>query len=208
MVFTTEGFLFLEETIEIWSEWDLNSQPMNSVQSSYRLSYTLYLIASIRTQSWVQFALRANIVQLLQFHLYVQCSHFSLAIASVSRHICFKQNLAQVITLVAKWIDAYGIHHWRIPRNSYKKLETPLDDCFWLSFISSWYHYRSLSPSQTSNKLITGFESAQNVSSGVDEWMIAVVTIIILRHHNSVFLTFTTSLHYPPFACVLKRWCS
>ena len=50
-IYTPQGFLFLEETIEIWSEWDLNSRPMNSVQSSYRLSYTLYLIASIRTQS-------------------------------------------------------------------------------------------------------------------------------------------------------------
>ena len=32
MVFTTEGFF--EEAIEIesWSEWDLNPQPLNSVQ--------------------------------------------------------------------------------------------------------------------------------------------------------------------------------
>ena len=203
MVFTTDGFLFLEETIEIWSEWDLNSRPMNSVQSSYRLSYTLYLTASIRTQSWVQFALRTNFVQLLQFHLYVQCSHFSLASASVSRHICFKQNLAQVITLVAKWINEYGIHHWRIPRSSYRKLETPLDDCFWLSFISSWYHYRSLSPSQTSNKLITGFESAQNVSSDVDECD---------NHYTTTPQFSILDIYYfasiSSFCMLLKRWCS
>ena len=51
---------------------------------------------------WVQVVLRANFVQLLQFHLFVQCSHFNSAIAFVSRHICFKRNLAQVITLVAR----------------------------------------------------------------------------------------------------------
>ena len=71
---------------------------------------------------WVQLALRANFVQLLQFHLFVQCSHFISAIAFVSHHICFKRNLAQVITLAAQWIDTYGIHHWRIFRSSYRKL--------------------------------------------------------------------------------------
>ena len=31
MVFTTEGFL--EVAIESWPEWDLNPQPLNSVQT-------------------------------------------------------------------------------------------------------------------------------------------------------------------------------
>ena len=53
---------------------------------------------------WVQIALRANFVQLLRFHLFVQCSHFISAIPFVSRHICFKQNLAQVITLAEEWL--------------------------------------------------------------------------------------------------------
>ena len=53
------------------------------------------------TRPWVQLALRANFVQLLQFHLFVQCSHFISAVAFVSHHIYFKQNLAQVITSVA-----------------------------------------------------------------------------------------------------------
>ena len=44
MVFTTEGFF--EVAIESWPEWDLNLRPLNSVQ----------------------LALRANFVQLLQFH--------------------------------------------------------------------------------------------------------------------------------------------
>ena len=52
---------------------------------------------------WVQLALRANLVQLLQFHLFVQCSRFILVFAFVSRHICFKRSLVQVITLVAEW---------------------------------------------------------------------------------------------------------
>ena len=50
---------------------------------------------------WVQLTLRANLVQPLQFHLFVQCSHFISAITFVSRHIYFKRNLSQVITLVA-----------------------------------------------------------------------------------------------------------
>ena len=53
---------------------------------------------------WFQLALRANFVQPLQFHLSVQCSHFISAIAFVSWHICFKRNLAQVITLAAEWL--------------------------------------------------------------------------------------------------------
>ena len=49
---------------------------------------------------WVQLALRANFVQLLQFHLFIQCSHFILAIAFVSCHIYFKRNRAQAITVI------------------------------------------------------------------------------------------------------------
>ena len=33
-----------------------------------------------------------------------------------------EQNLAQVITLVAEWIDTYGIHHWNFFGSSYGKL--------------------------------------------------------------------------------------
>ena len=51
---------------------------------------------------WAQLALRANCVQLLQFHLFAQCSSFISVIAFVSRHICFKRNFAQVITWVQR----------------------------------------------------------------------------------------------------------
>ena len=70
----------------------------------------------------VQLALRTNFLQLLQFHLFVHCSRFILVFAVVSRHICFKRSLAQLITLVAEWIDTYGIHHCKIFRSSYRKL--------------------------------------------------------------------------------------
>ena len=53
---------------------------------------------------WVQMDLKVNFVQLLQFHFFVQRSHFISAIAFVSHHICFKQNLTQVITLAMKWL--------------------------------------------------------------------------------------------------------
>ena len=67
------------------------------------------------TRPWVQLALSANFVQLLQFHLVVQFSFFILAVAFVSRHICFKRNLAQVITVAAEWLIhmvfiTYGIY--------------------------------------------------------------------------------------------------
>ena len=54
---------------------------------------------------WLQFVLRANFVQLFQFHLLVQCSRFISVIAFVSHYICFKRNLAQIIMLAAEWID-------------------------------------------------------------------------------------------------------
>ena len=63
---------------------------------------------------WVQLALQANLMQLLQFQLFVQYSHLVLAIVFVSRHICFKKSPAPLITLVAEWIDTYDIHNWRI----------------------------------------------------------------------------------------------
>ena len=70
----------------------------------------------------VQLALRANFVQLLQFYLVLQSSRLISVFSFISQHIPFKQSLAQLITLVAKWIDTYGIHHWRILRSSYTKL--------------------------------------------------------------------------------------
>ena len=51
---------------------------------------------------WVQVPVRANFVQLLQFHLFhlfVQCSRFISVFAFASHHICFKQSLTQLITL-------------------------------------------------------------------------------------------------------------
>ena len=56
------------------------------------------------------------------FHFFVQCSRFILVFAFVSRHIFFKPSVAQVIILVAEWIDTYDIHHWMIFKSSYRKL--------------------------------------------------------------------------------------
>ena len=52
------------------------------------------------TKPWAQRALRANFVQLIKFHLFVQRSRFISAMAFVSCHTRFKWNLAQVITWV------------------------------------------------------------------------------------------------------------
>ena len=74
------------------------------------------------TRPWVQLALRANFVQLLQFYLFVQCSHFISVIAFVSRHICFKQNLAHIYILfkiILPILFATDLYH-----NMFKKLIT------------------------------------------------------------------------------------
>ena len=63
---------------------------------------------------WVELGLRANFVQLLQFHPFLQCSCFMSVFTFVSCHICSKRSLAQVVTLVVEWIDTYGIHHLSI----------------------------------------------------------------------------------------------
>ena len=57
---------------------------------------------------WVHLPLRVNFVQLLQFHFIAQCLCFISTIAFASCHICFKQNLAQVIILVAGWYIWYS----------------------------------------------------------------------------------------------------
>ena len=99
--------------------------PLNDFWSSYRkLTWVAFeptttefhsdALTDWALRSWVQLALRAKFLQLLKFHLFVQRSYFILVIAFVSRHICFKQNLIHVITLVAEWINTYGIHHCRI----------------------------------------------------------------------------------------------
>ena len=51
---------------------------------------------------WLLLVLRANFLQLLQFYLFVHCSRYISAIAFVSHRICFKRNIAQVITWVQR----------------------------------------------------------------------------------------------------------
>ena len=106
MIFINEGFL--EVAVQSWPEWDLNPR-----QTGFHSD----ALTNLAIRPWVHLTLRANLVQLLQLHLIVQCWRFISAIAFVSRHICFKRNLAQVITLVVEWIDTYDIHHWRIFRS-------------------------------------------------------------------------------------------
>ena len=50
-------------------------------------------------RQWVQVAVRANFVQLLQFHLFVQYLRFILVFAFISCLICYRWSLAQVTTL-------------------------------------------------------------------------------------------------------------
>ena len=103
----------------VFSDFE-NIAPHIVVTTALKKIY-IYRRSNRLIRQWVQFAIKANFVKLLQFHLFVQCSNFILVIVFVSRHICFDQNLAQVITLVTKWIDTYGIHHWRIFKSIRRK---------------------------------------------------------------------------------------
>ena len=91
---------------------------------------------------WVQLALRANFVQLLKFHLFVQYSRSILAIAFVSRHIFFKRNVAQVITWVQR--NIYIIYCSRIYIIYYNKIIISNIICYlsrnlWMaSLLPSW----------------------------------------------------------------------
>ena len=88
--FTTEGFL--EVAIESWPEWDLNPRPKNSFRCSNQLSYQAMNSTCTKNQLCTATLISS----------FAQCSLFISAIAIASRHICFKRNLAQVITLVAE----------------------------------------------------------------------------------------------------------
>ena len=71
---------------------------------------------------WVTLALKPNLLQLLQLHLFLQCSRFISVVPFVSRCICVNRTLIpQVTTWVAEWIVTYGTQHWRILGSSYTK---------------------------------------------------------------------------------------
>ena len=71
---------------------------------------------------WVQLALRANFVQLLQFHrLFSVTIHFGYCLRQ-SPHLfwlkfCWGNHMS-----VAEWVDTYVIHHRSILWSSYRKL--------------------------------------------------------------------------------------
>ena len=146
MVFTNEWFL--EAAVASWPHKDFNTQPLNSIQ-------TVYLKAL--SGHCVKLALRANFVQLLQFHLFVQCWRFISVFAFVSHHIWFKQSVSRVIMLVAEWIDTYNVHHKRIFRNSYRKL-------VWVEFETTITEFRSDTLTEWALRLLTSTHSQSELS--------------------------------------------
>ena len=73
-------------------------------------------------RSWVQLAIRANFVQLLQFHrLFSVGFHFGYCLRESSRLFSSKFSWVNHMS-VAEWIDKQDIHHWRILWSSYIKL--------------------------------------------------------------------------------------
>ena len=70
----------------------------------------------------VQLALRANFVQLFQFHcLFSVRFHFWYYLCQLPCLLQLKFSWVNHMS-VAEWTDACGIHHWRIIWSSYRKL--------------------------------------------------------------------------------------
>ena len=100
-------------------------------------------------RSWVQLALRANFVQLLQFHrLFSVIFHFGDCLCQSPHFFSSKLSWGNPIS-VAEWADTYGIHHWMILWGSYIKLAREgfgpattefLSDALTHWAIRSWVH--------------------------------------------------------------------
>ena len=85
MVFTTDGFF--EVAIESWPEWELNPQPLNSVQTLYPTDLSGH-----------EFNLHSE-PTLYSYSNLIVCSvsGFISVIAFISRHICFNRIFLEVI---------------------------------------------------------------------------------------------------------------
>ena len=94
MVFTTEGLFGV--AIESWPEWDLNPWPLNFLSDA---------LADWGIRSWVQLALRANFVQLLQFHrLFSVKFHFG----------CCLHQMPLLFWLKFSWGNHMSVAEWLI----------------------------------------------------------------------------------------------
>ena len=84
--------------------------------------YSYMYITDLVIRPGVQFALRANFIQLLPFHflfsVHISCRPLPSSVAV----ICFKRNHAQVITLLEEWIDTSGVHNWKDFKSIYRNL--------------------------------------------------------------------------------------
>ena len=126
---------------------------------------------------WVQVTIKANILQLHHFYLFVQCSRFISVFAFVSRHICFYVNSLTCYFVSTEWIDTYGIHHWGF-------LEVVIES--WIRGI--WTHDHWV-PFRCSNRL-----SYQAVSSTWSQNQLCTISSL-----SSVFTShFGLCLHQSP----------
>ena len=109
-------------------------------------------------RSWVQLAIRANFVQLLQFHrLFSVGFHFGYCLRESSRLFSSKFSWVNHMS-VAEWIDKQDIHHWRILWSSYIKLAWvgTLTHNHWIPFrCSNRLSYQAMSLTRTQSQLCT-----------------------------------------------------
>ena len=91
---------------------------------------------------WVQLAVRGNSAQLLQFHIFVQCSRsfFGLCFSQAQHLLEAKSRTCNHVS--SGWIGTYGIHHWRSFRSSYIELTfvvvEPTATKFRLDALTNW----------------------------------------------------------------------
>ena len=104
---------------------------------------------------WVQLGLRANLVQLLQFHSFFNVLFpFGYCLCQVSllfhSKFCWRNRMS-----VAAWVDTYWIHHWRIIWSNYRKLAWAGFKCTATKFRSDQLSSEAMSSTRSQNQLCT-----------------------------------------------------
>ena len=104
--------------------WDLNSDAIDSFLLSHMFDLTIYIVYIISytefrsdtltvwaIRPWVQLALRANFVQLLQFLLFVQCSLF---ISVFAFGLCLTNIYIYIYIVIMKVKKHFYLKHFKV----------------------------------------------------------------------------------------------
>ena len=107
---------------------------------------------------WVQLALRAKFVQLLQIHRLFRVTFYFSCFTFVSRHVLFYSKFSVGNHMsVAKWADTYGMHmhNWQIFWSSYRKLTWVGFEPMTTEFRSNPLSFQAMSSTRIQSQLFT-----------------------------------------------------